>query len=230
MKQVHFYSLLLVILFSACKKSTTEEPAPAPVGFQWPAGTSDYAPYTNGSTFTFETSTGTPAVIDSFTYTVAKDTPINGLTFRKLVSNKPALASTYYANYNAGVNTEITYNFNFQGFTIPQLTQTVLKETVAVNGTWTEPLTLNIPGVPIPVTVTFTHTMLQKDITKNILAKDYPNTFEVKQVISIDPALAALAGIPASVTINNFYSKAVGRVQREATNGTVKIKRFNVIK
>jgi hypothetical protein len=220
MKNISFSLLAAALLFTACKKSTTEEP----VGFQWPAGTSDYAPYTNGSTFTFETSSGTPVVIDSFTYTVAKDTPINGLTFRKLVSNKPALAATYFTNYNAGVTTDINYDFNLQGFTIPQLTQTVLKESVAVGGTWKD--SINVSSVP----VTLTYTLLQKDITKNILSKDYANSYAVKQVISIPPAIATLLGIPATVQIDNFYSKGVGRVQREGANGTVKVKRYNVIK
>jgi hypothetical protein len=230
MRKIYFVASMCLLVISACKKNTTEEPAPAPVGFQWPVGTGDYAPYTNGSTFTFETSTGTPAVIDSFTYTVAKDTPINGTTYRKLISNKPALAATYFTNISNNIITEISYNINFQGLvTVPVITQTVLKDNVALNATWTEPLVVSVPTFG-PVTITFTYTLMQKDFTKNILTKDYLNSYEVKQVASIDPTLAALAGIPSSTTINNFYSKGIGRVQRDATTGTVKIKRYNVIK
>jgi hypothetical protein len=226
MKKLLFIATLFSICFAACKKKTSET---IPTGFQWPAGTGEYAPYTLNSTFTFETVSGTPSVTDSFTYTVVKDTLIGGLNFRKLESNKPAIAATYYTNYAANIITEITYNVNFQGVvTVPIIKQTVLKDDVPVANTWSELLSVTVQGFNVPVT--FDYTLLQKDIVKNILGKDYPSTYEVKQTISIPQNIATLAGIPASITVNNFYAKGVGRVQRDANNGYVKIKRYNVIK
>jgi hypothetical protein len=228
------YFLLFVVSSSvifSCKKNTTEEPVVAP-SFQWPAGTSDYAPNTLNSTFTFETVSGTPAVTDSFTYTVVKDTTIplagTALPFKKIQSNKPNLGPTYYENYNNGVVTEIAYNVSLQGVSIPVITQTVLKDNVPVNTTWNETLNITASGFTVPVG--FGYTITQKDFTKNILNKDYTNVIAVRQIISIPTQVAVLLGIPASQQIDNFFGKGVGLLQRDAVGNTLKIKRYNIIK
>lgn len=231
MKKIFLALSIGSVLFSACKKNNDEEIVPAPTGFQWPAGTGEYAPYTNGSTFTFESANGTPAVIDSFTYTVIKDTTIGGLNFKKLESNKPALGPTFYANYNTGIVTNISYNVNLQGVvTVPVIKQTVLKDNVPVNANWNDTLTINSSGFSVPVV--FANTLTQKDYVKTILNKDYAGTIYVKQTISIPANIAAILGIPASSQVDNYFAKGVGLVQKDATATTtsIKIKRYNVIK
>jgi hypothetical protein len=225
MKQIFFGLVFTIILFSACKKSSDDVVTPDPV-FQWPAGTSDYVPYTNGSTFTYEIVSGTPAVTDSFTYTVTKDTLITGATYRKLESNKPALGPTFYANYNNGVVTNIAYNVNFQGqVTIPVITQTILKDNVPVNTTWNEMFNVTVSGISIPVVLTYT--IMLKDYTKTILSKDYANTIYAKQIITIN---SPLGPPPAPTQIDNYFAKGVGLVQKDATGNNVKIKRYNIVK
>jgi hypothetical protein len=228
MKQIFLVLSICTIIFSACKKNNDEEIIPAPTGFQWPAGTSDYAPHTNGSTFTFEIVSGTPSVTDSFTYTVIKDTLIGGATYRKLESNKPALGPTYYANYNAGVITNITYNLSFQGFTLPTVKQTVLKDNVAVNNTWNETLDVTVSGITVPIS--FSYTIVQKDFVKNILSKDYASTIYAKQIVGIPANIALLLNIPATTQVDNYFAKGVGLVQKDATGNNLKIKRYNIIK
>jgi hypothetical protein len=218
---------LLVLVIASCKKNTTEE---TPAGFVWPEGTGEYAPNTLGSTFTFETSTTTPVVTDSFTYTVTKDTTIDALKYKKLESNKPVLASTYYCNYNAGVRTEITYNTSTNGISIPVIKQTVLKDNVPVTNNWVEGLNVNVPGIPVAIPVTFTYTIMQKDFTKTILGKDYANTIYVKQVASLPGGIALPPGTPSTVQVDNNFSKGVGLSQRDLPNTSIKIKRYNVIK
>lgn len=229
MKQIMLGITFCTIIFCACKKNKDEEVVPTPTGFQWPAGTSDYAPHTLGSTFTFEIVSGTPAVIDSFTYTVTKDTSIGGLTYKKLESNKLALAPTYYANYNAGVITNITLNFAVQGFNIGNVKQIVLKDNVPVNSIWTDAISVPVPTFG-DVPVSFTNTLIQKDYTKNILGKDYLSTIYAKQIVGIPPLLAAFLNIPASYQIDNYFAKGVGLVQKDATGNNVKIKRYNIVK
>jgi hypothetical protein len=229
MKQIICSVVFCVIIFSACKKNTDEEIIPAPTGFQWPAGTSDYAPHTNGSTFTFEIVSGTPAVTDSFTYTVTKDTSIGGLTYRKLESNKPALGPTNYANYNAGVVTNIALNFTVQSFNVGTVKQTILKDNVPVNNIWSDTVNVAAPIVG-NVPVSFTSTLIQKDFVKNILGKDYVGTIYAKQIVGIPPFIAAGLNIPASTQIDNYFAKGVGLVQRDASGNNVKIKRYNIVK
>ncbi len=220
----------IVTLLAACKKNS-DDVVPPVTTFQWPAGTGEYAPYTLGSTFVYEIASGTPTVIDSFTYTVTKDTTINSLPYKKLESNKPALGVTYYSNYTNGVVTNITYNLNFQGLvTVPVVTQIVLKDNVPVTTTWNETLIVTVPGFPLPVGVMFVYTIMQKDFTKNILGKDYLNTIYVKQVINLPAGLPLPPGIPASTQIDNYYAKGVGIAQRDATGNVLKIKRYNIIK
>jgi hypothetical protein len=228
MKKVFALGMLYVFVLQSCKKSSTEDVVPST--FQWPAGTGEYAPYTNGSTFTFESSTGVPATIDSFTYTVIKDTNIAGANYKKLVSNNPAAGPTYFANYNNGVLTEVIYNFSFQGFTLPELKQTILKDNVAVNATWNETLNIPVNGITIPITLNYT--LQQKDFTKTILGKNYTNCIAVKQVITLPALVATTLGVPADTQIDNTYAKGVGRVDRAvpSANTTVKIKRYNVVK
>jgi hypothetical protein len=232
MKKLFLFGFSVVALFSACQKSGDDVATP-PTSSTWPAGTGEYAPYTLGSTFVFEIASGTPTVIDSFTYTVTKDTTINSLPFKKLESNKPLLGVTYYSNYNAGVVTNITYNLNFQGLvTVPVITQTILKDNLPVGGTWSEVLNLTVPGVPIPIAVTFAYTIVQKDFVKNILGKDYVSTIAAKQVASLPAVIIPFlpAGSPSSFQIDNYFAKGVGLVEKDATGNILKIKRYNVVR
>ncbi len=231
MKKIFLFPIAFAVIFSACKKKGVDDTPPPATGFTWPAGTSDYAPTTINSTFTYEITTGTPAVIDSFTYKVTKDTTIAGAKYYKLVSNKDTLAPTYFSNYNAGVITNINYNLNFQGqITLPEFKQTIIKDNVPLNATWNESPPVSYLGFPINVLLVYT--ILQKDFTKTVLAKDYANTITVKQVINISlPGGFPLpAGIPASTQIDNYFAKGVGLIQKDLTGSTQKIKRFNIVK
>ncbi len=231
MKKIFLFPIAFVAIFSACKKKSVDDTPPPATVFSWPAGTSDYAPTTVNSTFTYETSSGTPAVIDSFTYTVTKDTTISGAKYYKLVSNKPDDAPTYFSNYNAGVITNVLLNVDFQaGVIIPIVTQTVLKDNVAVNATWNDALVVTFSG--IPVNIAFVNTLLQKDYTKTVLAKNYTSAITVKQLvnISLPGGIPLPAGIPASTQIDNYFAKGVGLIQKDVNGDTQKIKRYNVVK
>ena len=233
--------LALIISFISCQKSgldylaTPTTPITGGGGgttppFVWPAGTGEYAPYTNGSTFVFQREVGVPATIDSFTLTVTGDSTIGGQTYKRMISSNTAATPNYFVNYNAGVITEVIYNFNLQQVTIPTLTQTVLKDTANVGTSWNEILNLTVSGFTFPVT--FTYTVMQKNIVKNVLAVDYPNTFDIKQNVGIPAQIAQIANIPANTVVENFYSKGIGRVAREAltTNTFIKLKRYNVVR
>lgn len=233
MKQLIGMLIIGCLFIFSCKKKND-----GPAAFQWPEGTGEYAPYTIGSTFTYETSRIAPAQIDSFTYTVTKDTTIDGLKFKKLESNKPDLGSTYYCNYSNGVRTDINYNTNISGFNVPTVKLEVLKDAVAVNGTWANSLNITIPANPptipfaLPISVAFNFTVMQKDFTKNILAKDYSGTIYVKQIATLPSIVIPFlpVGTPSTIQLDNYFSKGVGLSQRDAPNTIFKIKRFNVIK
>jgi hypothetical protein len=230
MKKFYLFAFLAIVFFSSCRHDSIPPPP-----YQWPEGTSDYAPYTIGSTFNFEISNAAmPNVIDSFTYTVTKDSIINGFRYYKLESSKQSAGATYFANYNNGNLTEITYNLDYLGLgviTVPYVLETTLKENVGVNDTWIESLVVNFAGVNL--NVTFAHTMLQKNYTKPILNKNFDNTISVRQVIStiIPPGFPWPPTVPTTSQFDNFYAKGSGLVQRDISDGTsLKLKRFNIVK
>ncbi len=234
MKQLFFYTFLAIILFSSCREDDAPYINPT---FQWPVGTSDYAPYTVGSTFAYEIKNTNPAQTDSFTLTVEKDTVISGLMYYKLVSSKPALQPTYFVNYNNGNLTEITYKLdylNLGAIIVPKVLETTLKENLAVNDTWVESM---IVTYGIDLTVTFTHTMLQKNYTKRVLDKDFANTIAVKELIAtiIPPGFPWPSGVPTNSQFDNFYAKGAGLVQRDVYSESIlasiiKLKSYNIVK
>jgi hypothetical protein len=225
MKHLLLFCILSITLFSCCK-----EDVPRP--YQWPEGTGDYAPYTVGSTFNFEISSVAPAFIDSLTFTVTKDTMINSLKFYKLVSSKPNLAPTYFANYSNGDLTEITYNLDFLGLiTIPVVSENTLKANAFINFTWYEDLLVDFAG--IPVNVDFAHTIVKKDFEKLILDRGFENTIDVKEVVTINmpPGYPLPPGVPSTIQYDNSYSKGTGLSQRDISTGSSwKLKRFNIVK
>lgn len=238
MKQNIFYLLLFTIGFSSCQKEND------PIynnNFTWPEGTSSYAPYTIGSSFTYELKTANPINTDSFTLTVTKDTiiPSLGLRFYKLVSNKPSLQPTYFVNYNNGNLTEITYNLDYLGLgaiIVPEVLETTLKENLLENDSWTENKVVTYPISPttgVNLDVTFVHTILQKNYTKDVLTKDFANCIAVKEVIStiVPPNFPWPPTVPRGSQFDNFYAKEAGLVERDISNGTtIKLKSFNIVK
>jgi hypothetical protein len=234
MKQIFFYSFLSIILFSSCRREDTPI---NPAEFQWPTGTSEYAPYTIGSTFHYEITNG--LYKDSFTLTVNKDTTINNFKYYKLISNKPQLQPTYFVNYNNGNLTEITYNLDYLGLgaiIVPVVLETTLKENLEVNDTWFESMVVTYPTSPttsINLNVTFAHTIVQKNYTKTVLNEGYPNCIAVKQVIStiVPPGFPWPPQVPTTSQFDNFYAKGAGLVQRDVSNGTMqKLKRYSIVK
>ena len=240
MKQLFFYTFLAIILFSSCREDDAPYINPT---FQWPVGTSDYAPYTVGSTFAYEIKNTNPAQTDSFTLTVEKDTVISGLMYYKLVSSKPAIQPTYFVNYNNGNLTEITYNLdylNLGAIIVPKVLETTLKENLAVNDTWVESMVVQYPLSPtqfVDITVAFSHTMLEKNFTKRVFDKDFSSTIAVKQIItSIAPSWFIWPlGVPTTSQFDNFYAKGAGLVQRDVYSeitlkSTQKLKSYNIVK
>jgi hypothetical protein len=234
MKKLLLYSFLLMIIFSSCQKEMIAPEVSIP--FQWPQGTSDIAPYTIGSTFTYEYISTSPAINDSFTLTVTKDTTIDNLKYYKLTSSKPDLSPTYFVNYNDGNVTEITYNLNFLGLiTIDYIAENTLKEYEIVNSRWEDDdinLFYSSNLGPIPVNVNFMHTLLQKNFLKEVLGKEYANTISVKEIVKINlPAGVPFpTGAPSTIQYDNFYAKGVGLIQRNVSIGTSqKLKRYNII-
>jgi hypothetical protein len=232
MKKIPIYFLLSIILLSSCQKEFEPDPI---IEFIWPEGTGDYAPYTVGSTFTYESVNLSTSTIDSFTYKVTKDTTIDNSKYYKLESNKPQIgpSPTYFVNYSNGKLTELTYGLNFLGvFTIPELSENTFRIYEPLNATWHEDLP-RLTYLGIPVIVNFEYTITQKDYTKPVLYNNFANTTNVTEVvhIALGGGIPLPTGIPSTIVYDNFYAKGAGLIERDITLGTTqKLKHFHIVK
>jgi hypothetical protein len=225
MKKLFAHISIIVLfcsVFAACKKDK--------MTFVWPEGTGDYAPYTIGSKFTYQISLGSPAVLDTFSYTVVKDTLINGVKFMKMATNDPTLVSDFYCNYNAttGVRTDINYNTNFGGVPIPVLKETTLRAKDALNATWKEQLNISAAGATFPLD--FDYKLGQKDFSKTVFSKTYADVTQVNQTITLPAIVVTALGLPTNkIGIINFYSKEVGILQRDFPDGLIGLNFYKLI-
>jgi hypothetical protein len=233
-------TFLLIFCFSIINISCSNDKE-TKIGelINWPEGTSVYAPYTIGSTFKYEVSivnptAGQPPIIDFFTYTVTKDTLIDGLKFKKLDSNNKPIAGNYYCHYDqiTGERTEINLNANFAGVAIAKLKENTIRVKEEVNATWNGGFTGFLPSVTSPINGTINYKILKRDFVKNVLSKDYYGSFEIEQVFSL-----TIPGIgDQAVQVNNFYAKNAGVIQRDfPSDGSFgiynyKLKESNIIK
>jgi hypothetical protein len=220
MKKVIFALIVITSVFGKCGKDNTPAPPPEP-------GTGDYAPYTLGSTFVYESARTTPAGTVDVTVTVTKDTTVDGLVYKKLESSNPTELATRFVNYTNGVQREASFNVNLFGTVVPKIIIVNLKENEAVNGTWNENISFNfsqLPGIAIPVN--FKQTVTEKGTSKMVLTTNYTNVIGIKTDIAAMPpsGLVIPPGITTNATVNNFYAKGKGLIERTLTNQTIKLK------
>lgn len=86
-----------------------------------------------------------------------------------------------------------------------------LKDNVAINGTWNQNITVTVSSVPI--TLTLTYTVIEKNTTKIVNGITYNEVIGVKTVIT-----PATPGIPASAItgdIKSYYARKVGLIQND---------------
>ena len=222
MKYIYIITLFSsLLLASKCKKDTPVAPPQA--------GTGDYAPYTLGSTFIYESS-GAGMTTQDVTLTVTIDSTVDGLVYKKLESNKPTVFPSRFVNYTGGVQREAQFNLNLGGTVLPKLILTNLKIDEAVNANWNESQTFNIPMIPIPITVNFVHTLMAKGISLPVLTTNFTNVITVRTVGTavIPIGIMLPAGTATSFTLNNSYSKGIGLVERTTANQTIKLKQYTI--
>jgi hypothetical protein len=223
MKNILFLALLASLLMAGNCKDTVTPPAPPQ------EGTGDYAPYTLGSTFVYESS-GAGMPTEEITLTVSADSMVDGLVYKKLTSNKPTVFPSRFVNYTNGVQREAQFNLNLGGNVVPKLILTNLKINEAVNANWTEPQTFNFSMIPFPITVNFVHTLMAKGATRQVLTTNHTNVIEMKTIgTAVIPAgIMVPPGVVTSFTFNNYYAKGVGLVERINPNQTLKLKSYSI--
>jgi hypothetical protein len=214
-----------VIFLFSCKKSSDDnsnQPQPQP-------GTGDYAPYSTGSTFTYQSEIAGMSNKE-FTLTVSNDTTVDGLVYKKLSSSDQTIFPNRYISYNNNVQREAQFNLTVNGYTIQKLILINLKANEPVNNTWMETTTIPIAGLPISPSANTTHKIMSKDQAQTVLTNNFMNVIHVtsNSIISIPQGIPVPAGTPTNLTGNSYYSKGVGLVERDFLGQLIKLKSYNI--
>ena len=200
MKSTLFCFFLSALVLSACKKDS-DTPDPTPPAVQ------TYQNTTEGSTWTYNEvdSTGPTANTSVFTLTsTSRDTSVNGKMYH-VYSNSEG------GNQYLNVSDHEYYQFDSipGGLGAGVFERLYLKDDEPAGGTWSQNFSIDVPGFPVPVGVTLTNTITEKDITRKVNGKDYTDVIHVTSTI-------AAAGIPpGSLTneINSYYAKNYGLIE-----------------
>ena len=159
----------LVFLFTQCSKDNSSPSTPA---------TANYSPLTVGSNWTYNYTEGSSSPT-TFTLTVtSKDTSVSGKTYKVLTSSDGS-----DNNYLAKVDSNYYRFASFAG--IGSFEELYLKDNLAVNGTWTNPVTFQLPGSPIPLTANLNHTVKEKGISHTVNGKAYTDVIHINVDINL---------------------------------------------
>ncbi len=201
MKKTIFGLFTLSIILFSCKKDSD--------GGNNNTATS-YMSLTAGQTRTYETTDNIAMSSSSNTSTSTnRDTSINTRTYR-VFSNSDG--SSGYFN--------VTGNDYFSFTSLPslsnlQLELLYLKANLNVNGSWNQTTNVTVPGLPFPLAVTITNTIVEKGLSKTTGTISHSDVIRVQTGISV-------AGIPASAlttNIQSYYAPRYGLVESTAVIG-----------
>jgi hypothetical protein len=218
------FMLATSIFLHSCKKTSNDNPTN-----NIQAGTGDYAPYTLGSTFTYQSErSGQPN--QEFTLTVSADTTVDGLVFKKLTSSDITIFPNRYVNFNNNEQREAQFNINLDGYVLKKLVLVNLKATEPLHATWMETSTLTITGLPVSPTANTTHKILSRDQSRQVLNNNFTNVIYVNSnsVVNVPAGIPLPPNTPTSFTASSYYSKGVGLVERDFLGQIIKLKSYTI--
>ena len=199
MKKLYFPLLAVIVLVTACKKSSTSTPTVV----------DKYMSVTAASTWQYRQVNNISAVTTNYSLTSTnRDSLINGRAYHVFI-NSTAGNSEYYL-----IAGNDYYTFRTLGITLggTQVENLYLKDNMTTGASWSQSITLNIPGAPLPVPVTLTYTILETGISRTVNSIVYSDVIHVKTVIS--SILIPAANL--TTDINNYYARKYGMI--EGTN------------
>ncbi|NSL89499.1 hypothetical protein [Chitinophaga solisilvae] len=209
-----FHSLFLflagcILLLSCSKEMSTEGPS---------AGTCEYAPYTNGSSFSYINVNKTKDTI-SYTLTVEGDTTINNTRFKKIGDDSVFICS----DCKDGIYTQIASLLTFQGYKADNLLLTYLKDNSLKGDSWND--TVTISNGTVSTTGILRHTIIDKGISKTVYGKAYAEVIAVK----LDAYAIVLNNpVPVGTVSTSYYAKGVGLIEADQSGDTIKLTSYTL--
>lgn len=195
MKRMLFLAIIPSLCFFSCSKNDNPDPAPLVA----------YMNMKTGSVWNYQTTNNEPPPSTS-SYSVIstnKDTTINNNSFH-VYSNASTGASSYFRISASDYFTFQALPAELGGTMVENL---YLKASAAVNTSWVQNYNITYSGLPLALTLT--NKIVEKDISRTVNAKNYANVIHVSTSISI-------AGVPASsltTDIQYYYAPGYGMIE-----------------
>ena len=170
MKKSFFGLLILNILFISCNKNGAGDPVAAIT----------YLSITAGQTRTFDVKDSISGAINTIVQTSSNRDTTAGMRSYHVFDNNNG-SKEYFA---------VSGNDYYTLFNLPATLSTVpiellfLKANGNVGTTWSQNFSLNVPGIPIPIPIIFTHNIKETGLTKTTGAKSHTNVIRVETKIS----------------------------------------------
>ena len=165
-------SIICVVVFVSCSKKDGTVDSP---------GTS-YLTTSANSTWNYQetdSSLGTPSITNYTITSTNRDTALSNRTYH------------VYTNTNGGFRFQnVSGNDYYQLDSLPAglgtsvFERLYLKDNGAINTAWTQTLNVTLPGIPLPVPVTLTNTIVQRDMTRAVSGVSYNNVIHTSTSIT----------------------------------------------
>ena len=194
------FSLLMGMLMAgfslvSCKKSDSNPPPP-----------STYLTISPGSTWQYRQTNVSSSTSTDYTLTATnRDTAIGTRNYR-VFTNSLGGNNSYFAQNGSDYYTFRSLGGNLGASAIENL---YLKDNSPAGTTWTENISLNVPGAPFPIPVTITYKIEEKGINRTVNGTNYTDVIRVKTTLSSSV-------IPASglvTDIEDFYARRFGAIE-----------------
>ncbi len=186
-----------LFLFASCKKSETTNPPPQQ---------DSYLTTSAGSTWNYhqtDASGATPVSSDYTLTSTSRDSTINGRSYH------------VFTNSNSG-NQYLTISGSdyYQFDSLPAALGTAVFERLylkdaAAGTSWTQNLSVTLPGVPVPVPVTLSYNIAEKGISRTVNGTSYTDVIHVATSISS----SFIPSASLSTDINTYYAKKYGLIE-----------------
>ncbi len=197
-KLIALFSLLLVIF--SCKKNVN--PANPPQN-------DTYLTTAAGSSWNYHATDNSGAVPPSdYTLTATSmDTTINGKSYHIFTNSSGG-------NQYMTLTGHDYYQFDSlpTGVGNTVIDRLYLKDNLAVAGNWSQSLSVNIPGSPLPIPFTVTNSIAESGISKTVNGIVYNDVIHVSTQISS----AFIPAASLTTNINTYYAKKYGMIENSS--------------
>lgn len=197
MQKIYFVVLAVLLASTSCKKSSTTDT---------PADADKYMSITAGSSWQYRTVNNTTSATTNYSLTSTnRDSSINGKNYH-VFTNSNGGNSEYYL-----VSGNDYYTFRSLGVAVGNTSfeNLYLKDNSAAGASWSQSISLTVPGVPIPVPITLTYTIVDKGSSRTVNGISYSDVIHVKT--SITSSLIPAANL--TTDIHNYYARKVGMIE-----------------